>query len=159
AFDPRFAGSARVRLAPHAVVPGLADPAAPLTPSTTVTGCLKTARQTDEYRVALKKGQPGVGSVEARSLDFPLEPVVKMADPHGTTVAEVDDTGPSKDAAFSHTAAKDGAYRLFVSDRYRHGGPRYFYRLTVRLEEPDFELSCATDALVVTPSKPAELPI
>ncbi len=159
AFDPRFAGSARIRLAPHAVVAGLADPAVPLTPSTTVTGCLKMARQTDEYRIALKKGQQVVVSVEARTLDFPLDPVVKMADPDGTKIAEVDDTGTSKDAALSHTAAKDGAYRLFVSDRYRHGGARYFYRLTVRLEEPDFELSCASDALVVTPGKPADLPI
>jgi hypothetical protein len=150
-------------LAPHATVAGLAqtDTNNPLTltPSTSVTGCLRTGRQTDEFRVPLNKGQQVVVSVESRSLDFPLDPVVKMTDPDGTTVADVDDTGTTRDVAFTHAAAKEGAYRLFVGDRYRQGGIRCIYRLTVRLEEPDFELSCGTDATVVTPGKPAELPI
>jgi len=163
AFDPRFAGSARVRLTPHAAVAGLAytDSNNPLTlvPSTSVTGCLRKAGQTDEFRIALKKGQPVVVSVESRSLDFPLDPVVKMTAPDGTTVADVDGTGATRDAAFTHVAAKDGVHRLFVGDRYQQGGDRCWYRLTIRMEEPDFELSSGPDNIVVTPGKPAELSI
>lgn len=163
AFAPRFAGAARVRLSPHATVAGLAQTGSRtplmLSPSTSVTGCLRAVRQTDEFGVPLKKGQQLVVSVESRSLDFPLDPVVKMTDPDGTTVADVDDTGTTRDVAFTHVAARDGTYRLFVGDRNRQGGNRCFYRLTVRLEEPDFELSAGTDAVVVTPAKPAELSI
>jgi hypothetical protein len=58
-----------------------------------------------------------------------------------------------------HTAAQDGDYVLSVSDRYRQGGDRYRYRLTVRQEEPDFELELATDAIVATSAMPAELTV
>lgn len=162
-FASQFAGSARVRLIPHAAVEVLAqtDPKKPmtLTPATSVTGCLRTSRQTDEFRVPLKKGQQVIVSVEARNLDFPLDPVVKMVDPGGAVIADIDDTGTTRDAAFAHVATKDGIYRLFVGDRYRQGGDRCFYRLTVRWDEPDFELFVNTDAIVVTPNKPTELPI
>lgn len=163
AFSPDLAGAARVRLTPYGGVPTLAqtDPKTPqvLAPSTSVTGCLKMPRQSDVYSVPLKKGQQVMVSVESRGLDLPLDPVVQLADPSGAVVADVDDTGPSRDAAIAHVAARDGDYRVTVSDRYRQGGERGFYLLTVRLDEPDFELSMSADALVVTPGKPAELPV
>jgi len=163
AFMPGFAGAARIRLTSFAAVSAIesADPKNPpsLIPSTSVTGRLRNKRQTDVFRVPLKKGQQVVVSVEANTLDFPLDPVVTMTDPAGAVVADVDDTGPTRDAAFTHVAAKDGDYRLSVADRYRQGGERCFYRLTVRLEEPDFELSTSSEALVVTRGKPAELSV
>lgn len=162
-FSPGFAGSARVRLSPHPVVPTLAqaDPKNPmaLSPSTSVTGWLKTPRQTDAYRIPLKKGQQVIVAVESRNLDLPLDPVVQLADPTGAVVADVDDTGASRDAAIAHTAAHDGDYRLTVSDRYRQGGERCLYLLTVRLEESDFELAAGADAFIVAPDKPAELTV
>jgi hypothetical protein len=48
---------------------------------------------------------------------------------------------------------------LTVRDRYRQGGERCLYRVTVRLSEPDFELSVGSDTVVVTPDKPAEATI
>lgn len=163
AFGPDFAGAARVRLTSLAVTDALApaDPKAPptLPLDTAVTGWLRTPRQTDAYRVPLKKGQQIVVSVEANSLHFPLDPVVKLLSPDGAVVVEVDDTGSTRDAAFTHVAAKDGDHRLIVGDRYRHGGPRHIYRLTVRTEKPDFELSTTSENIVVTPGKAAELPI
>ncbi|MFN0056664.1 MAG: pre-peptidase [Planctomycetales bacterium] len=162
-FDPALAGAARVRLGPYATAPPLsaADPQQPatLTLPTALTGCLKQPRQTDTYRLPLTKGQPVIISVESRSLDLPIDPVVQLTDPNGAVVADLDDTGPHRDALIAHTAAHDGDYRLTITDRYRHGTERYVYLLTVRLEEADFELSATADAIVVNPDKPTELTI
>jgi hypothetical protein len=124
-----------------------------------VTGWLRLPRQTDSFRIALKKGQTVVASVESNSLNFPFDPAAQMTDSAGTVVAKAADVGPNREAVFSYAAAKDGEYLLAISDRFRKGGERFFYRLTVRLEEPDFELTAGADTIVVTPGKLAELPI
>lgn len=160
-FAPNFAGAARVRLVPHTVVPviALTDAARPqaLMPPNTVTGRLKLPRQTDVFRVPLKKGQQVVIAAESRSVESPLQAVLRLTDPAGAVVANVDDPAPTRAVLMTHVAAQDGDYQLTVRDRFRQGGDRYFYRLTVRLETPDFELSAASDALVVAPDKATEL--
>ncbi len=155
--------STRIRQTPLTVVlkSETADSATPMTVpvSSSVTGRLKARRQQDEYLIPLMKGQQVVISVEARSLDVPLDPVMKLADPTGTVVADVDDIGSLRDALIVHTAAHDGDYRLTVSDRFRQGGDRCWYLLTVRLDQPDFDLSANADAIVTTSDKPAELTV
>jgi hypothetical protein len=163
AFAPALAGAARVRLVPHAVTFDVvsSDAGSPmtLTPPIAVTGCLCSRGQTDVFHLPQKKGQQAVISVESQSLDLPLVPVVRLTDPGHKVAAEVAETGPARDALITHTAAEDGNYRLTIRDRYGHGGDRYFYRLTVRFEESDFELSASSDAIIVTTDMPAELPI
>ena len=163
AFAPNFGGAARVRLTSHSVVSAVAhsDPKKPMTlivPSS-VTGWLRLPRQTDSFRIALKKGQQVVVSVESNSLNFPLDPAAQLTDSAGTVVAKATDVGPNREAAFAHAAAKDGDYLLTISDRFRKGGERFLYRLTVRLDDPDYELAAGVDTIVVKPGKPAELPI
>jgi hypothetical protein len=60
---------------------------------------------------------------------------------------------------FEYTSGHGIDYTLTVGDRFRQGGERFYYRLTVRRDEPDFELSTTADTVVVTPDKPGELPI
>jgi hypothetical protein len=163
AFSPQFAGAARVRLAPHAVVPGIAETTAEkplvLAPPTAATGRLQLPRQVDVYKVPLKKGEQAIISVETRSLDFLLDPVLQLKNPAGAVVAKVDNPAPVRASIITHAAAVDGDYQLTVRDRFRQGGDRNFYRLTVRLEEPDIELSAAADAILVVPDKPTALAI
>jgi hypothetical protein len=109
------------------------------------------------YRLPLQKGQQVVVSAESQSFDLPIDIVLKLLDPTGAVVAEVDDVGASHDGVLTHLAARDGEHRVTVGDRYGHGGERWLYTLTARLDEPDFELSLAADALVVAADKPAEL--
>jgi Bacterial pre-peptidase C-terminal domain len=160
AFAPNLGGAARVRLVPQGAVPGVAqtDKANPpvLAVPTTVTGWLRKPKQTDVYRLPLKKGQQALVVLEARSAGFPLDPVLKLAGPKGNVVAAVDDPALVRAAIIGHTAAEEGDYSVEVADRYRQGGERCFYRLTVRLEEPDFELTGAADTLTVAPDKPTE---
>jgi hypothetical protein len=98
-------------------------------------------------------------SVESQSLDFPTVPLVRLFDPTGAVAAEALESGPQQDVVLAHSAAQDGEYRLMVADRYRHGGDRYFYRLTVRAEQSDFELLAAADAISVKADAAAELSI
>lgn len=159
---PEFANALSVRLVPHAAVTNTAPPpegtpkSLPLPAS--VTGWIKSPRQTDAYRLALTKGQQVVVSVESRSLDLTMHPVVKLLNPAGAQVAAVEAPDP-KDAILVHAAAVDGDYQLTVGDRYRLGGDRCLYRLTARLDEPDFELTASGDSVVVTAEKPVEFPV
>lgn len=157
-----FANAARVRLVPHSVgmeiTQASGDPPPTLLPPTVVTGWLQKRRQIDTFRVSLVKGQVLVAAVETRSLNLPLHPVVKLVDPAGAVAVAVEPP-ELQDAVLTHTAAQDGEYRLLVSDRYRLGGERCFYRLSVRLDEADFSLAASADAVVVTAEKPTEFPL
>ena len=82
-----------------------------------------------------------------------------LFDPTGKAVAEVDDVGASRDVSIVHTTALDGEYQLTIGDRFRQGGDRAWYLLTVRTEQPDFELSVSTDQITVAADKPTELPV
>jgi hypothetical protein len=163
ASTPDFALTSRVRLTNQSVVRAI-EPANPnqpitLTSSSSTTGCLKTKKQVHDYRIPLVKGQSVLFSVEARGLDLPVDPVMKLLSPKGAILAEVDDTGPTRDSLIAHTAAEDGEYRLQVKDRYAQGNDRGWYLLTIRNDQADFQLSVATDMVVVTPDKPFELAV
>ena len=160
AFSPDFSLATRVRMTSHASIDNqsISDPKNPLVipmPSS-VTGCLKSPRQADRYTIALEKGQQVLISAEARSLQMLLDPVLTLASPDGKIVAEVDDTGSTRDGFIAHTAAQSGVYLITVTDRFRQGSQRSWYLLTVRLEQPDFELTTAIDAVSVAPDKPAD---
>ena len=160
AFSQDFSFATRIRMTSQAVINNepTSDPKNPLVipMSSSVTGCLKSSRQADRYTIPLEKGQQVLISAEARSLHMPLDPVLILASPDGKIVAEVDDTGATRDGFIAHTAAQTGDYQIAVTDRFRQGSQRNWYLLTVRLEQPDFELTTAIDAVSVAPDKPAD---
>ena len=73
-------------------------------------------------------------------------------------VAQTENPSKSREAV-TLLAVQNGDYRLKVGDLYLHGGERYFYCLTVRLEEPDFELSASADSIAVKVGNPTEFDI
>jgi len=162
AFAPQFAGSAAVRLVPHPALaelaPGDAQPPFTLVPPVAVTGLLKSPRETNTYQIPLQKGQQLVVSAESSSLGLPVVPALRLTDPKGAVAARID-PGTNTETLLVHAATQDGNYTLAVSDRYRHGGDRYSYRLTVRLGQPDFEFAAAADALTIPHDKPLEVPL
>ena len=163
AFAPGLAGAARVRLTPYPVhlVIAESDANSPmtLTAPSSVTGRIQAPRQTNTYILPLKKDQQIVIVAESQSMDLPLVPTIRLTDPGGSVAAKAGESGGAQDALITHKVAQDGDYQLTIGDRYRHGSDRHFYRLTIQLAEPDFELSAGADAVVVGPDKPAELPL
>ncbi len=160
-FGPDLAGSARVRLVPWASTlaphPAINDEPIPLPLPQSLTGCLRQPRQADRYRIAMKKGETLLAAVESRTLDLPLDPLVKLISPSGKAAGEVDDNGDNRDAVLTHKAAEVGDYVLTVADRHRFGSDRGYYVLTARLDESDFEITAAADVFVVNPDKPTEV--
>lgn len=159
--SPDFAGSARVRLIPYegSIVPTgqPANVAVPLPHA--LTGCLREPGQTDQFRIALKKGETLLAAVEARTLGLLPDPLIRLLGPDGSRLLEVDDTGKTRDAALTRAANADGEYVVTVTDRHRDGGPRAHYLLTVRADTPDLELTTSATSLVVPADKPAELTV
>lgn len=164
AFSPDFPGSVRVRLTPYPILRGIVtpDPTNPpvLALPTSLTGCLRQPHQTDTFLIPLHKGQRIIIPVETRSIDSLLDaPIIRLYDPAGGLALDINQPSPAQVYLVSHAAAADGNYRLTIHDRLGLGGDRMFYRLTARLDEPDFELTAVADTLTIPHDKPAELVI
>jgi hypothetical protein len=124
-----------------------------------ISGRIGERRDRDAFRFPLTKGQAWQFKVESRQLGYPLDAVLELFDASGKSLARADDAGQAPDAELSFTAPADGDYTLVVADLYEHGGPRYFYRLSIAPVEPDFALSVPEHSYVFTPEKPLEIPI
>ncbi|MEX1229429.1 MAG: hypothetical protein WEB58_04260 [Planctomycetaceae bacterium] len=164
AFAPNMTGSNRVRLSSIPSLPAIAkgtaeNPLALAIPQA-VTGVIQDRTQRDVYRLPLKAGQPIVISVESRSIDSLLDPpLLKLTDPAGNVAAELAAGKPPLASIITHAPAQDGDYLLTIRSRFRQGGERCYYRLTVRPEVSDFELAATADSLVVTHDKPTEFEV
>lgn len=161
AMLPDFPDGLRVRLTPYPVVRGLilaeqTDPPI-LTLPTAVTGTLRLPHQTEYFRIQLQKNQRLLLTVETRSIDSILDaPIVRLYDSAEKMVAEINKPAPAQVYDLAYVATEDGTFKLSIHDRLGEGGEQNFYRLTVRLDEPDFELTGAADAIVLAHDKPTE---
>lgn len=165
AFHPQLAGPVLVRLEPH---PALVEqePNDRRQPQrvelpVTVSGRLARPGETDVYEFRLKKGQQLPIVIEARGLESPLDPVLRLTDAAGKLVNQAQ--GPARrlgtDPELAVTATADTTYRLEVSDLHGDGGPRFVYVLRLAPARPDFALSVAADRFAAVPGKPLDLPV
>jgi hypothetical protein len=77
------------------------------------------------------------------------DPYLVVVDDKDNRVSELDDFGPRDNAFDGHLRDPSGIvnlngkkkYRVLVQDRYRRGGARYQYVLTVRKSVPDFDVA------------------
>jgi hypothetical protein len=124
-----------------------------------VTGRLNHNGQSDTYTVPLSAGDSLLLACEAQTLGLPTDPWVRLLDPSGAVVADVDDAAKTRDSFIRFTAKSDGTYTIIVMDRFRSGSHRHFYLLTATLEQPDFQLVAKQDQIVLSGQDPVELPI
>lgn len=104
----------------------------------TINGRLGTEGDTDSFQIELEAGQWLVASVDAYSLDSPVDPMLHVLDRDGTRVAFNHD-GQSLDPFLTYQAATSGTYVLQLSafayppkaDIRLTGGSSCVYRLTV----------------------------
>ena len=160
---PELANTAAVQLVARASIleqePTDAERPQEIALPATITGRIAPARDADWFRFQAKKGESLVFRVDSRSLGFPLDPVVRVTDSAGKTLAENDDSGGGRDAELAFSVPADGEYRVVVRDLHGHGGDRYVYRLSATQPVPDFALKVAADSFVLTPGKPLEIPV
>ena len=162
-FSPQWAGDLSlpvIEMMPRIEVePNDAAHAQTVELPASISGRIGADRDQDAFRFHLAKGKAWRFKVESRALGFPLDCVLRLVDSSGKTVATSDDAGKSVDAELTYTAPADADYTLIVSDLYQHGGPRYFYRLSIEALEPDFALSVPQHAYTLAIGKPLEVPV
>ncbi|MDX2035744.1 MAG: pre-peptidase [Isosphaeraceae bacterium] len=115
-------------------------------------GRLLEAGDIDRFTVAVQKGRRYDFEVVARRIGSELDPTMRLLDPAGKTLAEVDDS-PSlgKDARVEWTSTFDGSLSVEISDLHARGGRSFGYALIARAAAPDFTMSVDPDKINAGP--------
>lgn len=137
---------------------GAAHPQPVATP-VSVSGRIDPPGDRDSFHLRLKRGVEYKMFVESRALGLPLDPVLRLADDAGKTVAESDDAVGKPDPRLAFTPPADGDYIATVRDINGRGGPRYSYLLSILAPDPDFDLTLAGDRFELVPGKPLNLDV
>ena len=98
-------------------------------------------------------------SVKARELGSLLDPVLSIKDADSKTLGESDDADGGLDCKTEFTAAGGKTYRIEITDRYKHGGRRFYYLLRVATPEKRFSLGLASDSFVLQKGMKLEIPV
>ena len=85
-----------------------------------------------------KKGDRLLAKVEAFSLGFATDPVLRILKPDGSLLRETDDVKPTLDAEYLWKVSADGDYKIEVADRFGRAGKDIGYRLTIEPPVPGF---------------------
>lgn len=117
-----------------------AEQAAPASEATAfaLNGVIDRAGDIDFFRIPLKKGQVFECRAFAQSLGSPLDPVVTVLNPKGTSLVANDDGGGMRrlDSRFRLTVPADGVYTVRVADHLDRGGVNFVYRIEMVASQP-----------------------
>lgn len=111
-----------------------------------VSGRFDRERDADWFLIEPTEGGAYSFEVYCERIAGRADPYLVVLDEKDNRVAELDDFGIRTNAFDGHLRDPAGTvnltakkpYRVLVQDRYRRGGPRYQYVLTVRRPVPDF---------------------
>ena len=127
----------------------------------TLSGQIMKSGEIDSFQIEGKKGSPLFIKAEARILGSQLDPVLRLTDKDGKQLTEVDDLAREKyDSQLTYSPKADGPIVIQIRDRFEHGSPRHYYRLTISKPEVGFQLGVAQDHFeFAADEKPLEIPI
>ena len=124
------------------------DPAKPqvLALPVVVSGRFDKERDADWYEIEPTESGNFSFEVYCERIAGRADPYLVILDEKDNRVAELDDFGARTNAFDGHIRDVSGSasltakkkYRVLVQDRYRRGGPRYQYVLSIRKPVPDF---------------------
>jgi hypothetical protein len=86
-------------------------------------------------------------------MNSPLDPLVRILDPAGTSLATANGNGGPSDPSLNWTAPADGLYRVAIADLFHKGGTEHVYRLEVRRPTPAFSATIDNHLYRVTSGK------
>jgi hypothetical protein len=118
----------------------------PITLPAVVSGRFDRPRDADWYEFEAAQDGPYSFEVYAERIGGRADPYLIVMDDKGNRVGELDDYGHNVNAFNGHLRDPSGMinlggkkkYRVLVQDRYRRGGARFQYVLSVRRPVPDF---------------------
>lgn len=176
-FHPLLANPVPVRLEPHPTMlekePNTRQQPQSLEAPVTVTGKIARPGEVDVYEFRVKQGQPLRAVIESRTLDFPLDPVLRLTDGKGKLISQAQAKKLGTDPELpipalplkaikkfvDATAGTDPKLRLEIHDLHDRGGSRFLYRLRLQPVQPDFALKIAGDRFALAPGKTLEIPV
>lgn len=163
-FGFQIEGSANSILMLAAPHPVSMEPFDVTTPNSTFpatySGQISTLGEVDSIRIEGKKGEAISCRVDARAIGSQLDPVIRLVDSDGKQLSESDDASrEERDTVLDYTPKADGLLLLEIHDRYEHGGPRYYYRVSIAPPRNEYQLSVAADAFQLGAEKPLEIPV
>ncbi len=111
-----------------------------------VNGKFDQPRDADWYEFSVEENGPYAVDVYCERIAGQADPYVVFVDEKGNRFQEFDDFGIRTNAFDGHIRDCSGVvnlsakqkYKVLVQDRYRRGGPRYQYVLSLRQPQPDF---------------------
>lgn len=156
---PGFASGTLVRREPHAAA--LLGPGAKWSPATPLTLSGKLSKPGERATIAIdaKKGTKASIRIEARDRHFPLDPVLTLVDPKGTTANKTQSPKLNRDPPFDVSLAQDGVYTLEVRDLHDDGGPRHAFLLRLAAAGPECDGATTTDRFTGPANKPLEIAV
>ena len=112
-------------------------------------GRLSVKGQLDQFLVTVSPGDKLQLEMFAQRVNSPIDGLLIVRLPDGTTIAENDDQPSSLDPMVDVTVpANVTELIVVVTDRSGRGGSEFVYRVTVRAQDsPDFRLECDFDRL------------
>ncbi len=123
-------------------------------------GVIGEPKDVDAWKFAAQANQRVSIRLSALALGSALDALVRVFDAAGQKLSEVDDAVQDEaDVVLEFTAPKEGEYVVAVTDRFAHGGPGYWYALSLAEPQPSALLQAAADAFVVKPDAPLEIPL
>jgi hypothetical protein len=84
------------------------------------------ANEIDYFKFNARKGDCIVIECEASEIDSRLEPIIALRDTSGHELARV-----RSSRGLNYTVAEDGVFFAGLHDALYHGGPEFFYRLSI----------------------------
>lgn len=107
-----------------------------------------------------KKGERYTFTARGGTIGSPLDPVLRIEDEAGKTLATSGDTAVGGDAKIDWTAPADGSFRATIRDLFGRGGPDFDYRLEVsRPGQPSVAATTDADAYALVPGKTAAVKV
>jgi hypothetical protein len=111
-----------------------------------INGKFDQSRDADWYEFSVEETGPYAVDVYCERIAGQADPYVVFVDEKGNRFQELDDFGIRTNAFDGHIRDCSGMvnltakqkYKVLVQDRYRRGGPRYQYVLSLRKPQPDF---------------------
>ncbi|MBD3674680.1 MAG: PPC domain-containing protein [Planctomycetaceae bacterium] len=127
----------------------------------TLSGQIVEPGEVDAFQIAGKKGNPLFLKAEARILGSQLDPVLRLTDSDGKELSEVDDpTRGEYDSELTYSPKADGPLIVEIRDRFEHGSPRHYYRLTISPQEVGYATEVTEDHYEFpAEDKPLEIPV
>ncbi|MEX2578164.1 MAG: hypothetical protein WD342_03830 [Verrucomicrobiales bacterium] len=145
------------RLLPADIGPDSKDPT--LAAGKPKIGTLSKPGEIGRHSIKAKKGQQFLVSVEAASLGFPTDAVLRVLKPDGSELRTVDDANKQRDPEYLWKVAADGDYEIAVTDRFGRGGPNLRYRVGLAEPEPAFSATVDKSEYVLERGKPLEIKV